>query len=89
MNHIPPHVRRPTFEELEEIAARHHIRLNDAELETLANAIDDQLELYERLDELTTGRQGFEHTRRSPGYRPTADENPNNGTHHEMRSRRQ
>lgn len=78
MNCIPPCVRRPTLDELEEIAARHHIRLSDTELETLANVIDDQLELYEQLDELPTRQQKFEHTQRSPGYRPASTENPNN-----------
>ena len=78
MTHIPPIVQSPSRNKLETIAREHHLSLDEDELAVLEEVIEEQLELYERLDELSDseGRQNV--PKRTPGYRPPQDENPYN-----------
>jgi len=78
MPDVPPNVRSPSPEELEELAAAHHMSLSEEEIEMYAEMIPGMLEAYERLDELSPPSPDPYRTIRDPGYRPGPDEDPLN-----------
>ena len=78
MSLIPPRIRRPTVEEIKELAAKHHMSLSSEEIATFQELIDISLEAYEGLDEFPEPRQERRYTDRDPGYRPTSEEDPLN-----------
>ena len=78
MSGIPPNVQGPTPTEIRELAAAHHIDLSDQEVADFAAAIEDTLEGYERLDELSAPGPTVEYTDRDPGHQPDPEADPLN-----------
>ncbi len=71
-------LRRPTIEELIELARREHLSLTPAEGAMYADALDGVLAMLDRLDELDPGTRPLRWTDRDPGRRPSAEEDPYN-----------
>jgi len=78
MSESPPNVRRPTEEEIRELAAHHHMSLSDDEVADFAAIIDGLFEGYERIDELADPTPEVSYHTRDPGYEPDAAEDPLN-----------
>lgn len=78
MSELPPNVQPPTPEEIEEMAAKHYMRLTDDEIEDFKTVIDDMIDGYERLDVLTASTPDVTYQERHPGYKPDPDEDPLN-----------
>ncbi|MXR41367.1 amidase [Halobaculum sp. WSA2] len=78
MSESPPNVRRPTEEEIRELAAHHHMSLSDDEVADFAAIIDGLFEGYERIDELADPTPEVAYHTRDPGYEPDATEDPLN-----------
>jgi amidase len=78
MSKIPPNIQPPTPEEIRQTAAKHYIDLSEDEVEDFALAIEDTLNGYERLDELSAPRPNIQYTDRDFGYKPDRDEDPLN-----------
>jgi amidase len=74
-------IRRPSKEELEELARDAGISLNEEELDdytTLAAGILDQLEAVQEMPEPQFAPEEVRYDSRDPGYRPGDDEDPYN-----------
>jgi amidase len=65
-------------EEIREAAAKYHINLTEDKVEDFAVALEDTLNGYERLDELSDPRPDVQYTNRDPGYMPNWEEDPLN-----------
>ncbi len=70
-------VRKPTVGELERIACSYGLDLSHAELESFRALLDGPLASYARIDQLEQPAVPVDHPR-TPGYRPSAAENPFN-----------
>ncbi len=71
-------LRRPTVEQLTELAEREHLHLTPAEAAMYGDVLDGVLAMLDRLDELDPGTQPLRWTDRDPGPKPTADDDPYN-----------
>jgi len=69
--------RMPTIDELARIATDYHFDLSDEELETFRALMGGPLPSYRRLDELVEPTLPVKYPR-TPGHRPSANENPLN-----------
>ncbi|MDT3677645.1 MAG: amidase [Burkholderiaceae bacterium] len=70
-------VKRPTFEQLREIVSKLHMSMSDAEVAEYLEVIDGTLQAYDRISELPDNLPAVAWPR-TPGYRPSAAENPLN-----------
>ena len=70
-------IKRPTLNEMRELAERLHLSMTDAELERYLAIMEPYLEGYGRLDASPDFLPQVRYPR-SPGYRPSPDENPLN-----------
>ena len=71
-------IRRPTPEEIADLAAGLYMSLSPAEAEELAAIIDRSLMLFDSLDDLPQPRRELKYRERDPGYRPSSEEDPLN-----------
>ncbi len=71
MGNVPPNIQRPTIDELHEQAASHYLSLSDEEAEEFASIIDERLDAYERLDELSPSTPKITWNERNPN--PSGD----------------
>lgn len=75
---IQNQVRRPSAQELQDIATRHDIALSDADARDVEEAAAGMLGAMDRVDEMWRATQTPVQTTRDPGRRPTREEDPNN-----------
>ena len=71
-------IRRPTAEELTELAAREYLHLTPQEAQDIQELSEGLLSTLDRLDDLPQPRWPIKYTDRDPGYRPTEEEDPYN-----------
>src|SRR5215467_9421332 len=71
-------IRRPTAEEIRDIAATEYMRPTAEETRDLAALIDEMLHLFDRLDDLPQPVLPLKYRDRDPGRRPTPEEDPYN-----------
>ena len=71
-------VRRPSVEEIMDLAAEEYIILSDEEAIELSECIDESLNHCDRIDELPQPVFEIKYKQRDPGYRPTPEEDPYN-----------
>ena len=71
-------IRRPTAEELSDLAELSFLRLTPQEALDLEELSEGLLSTLDRLDDLPQPRWPIRYTDRDPGYRPTAEEDPYN-----------
>lgn len=71
-------LRRPTPEQLTELARREHLSLTPGEATMYADVLDGIFASLDRLDELDPGSRPLRWTDRDPGRQPTPDEDPFN-----------
>ncbi|HWF71953.1 MAG TPA: amidase family protein [Solirubrobacteraceae bacterium] len=71
-------VRGPSAEQVKAYAERHHLRLDDAGAERMAQAIAGGLAGFDRIDELEPPTLPVRHTDRDPGRPPAPGEDPFN-----------
>ena len=72
------HIRRPTRDEIIELAAMEYMTLTAEEATDMEALIDQQLALVDRLDDLPVPELPVTFTDRDKGYRPTPEEDPFN-----------
>ena len=72
------HIRRPTRNEIIELAAMEYMTLTDEEAADMEALIDQQLALVDRLDDLPVPELPVRFADRDKGYRPTPEEDPFN-----------
>jgi len=78
MTAVPPTVRRPSREEIRDIASRHHMDLTEAEVDLAAASLDRICSTMEHLDGLSESRPERAYTDRDPGERPDRAADPHN-----------
>lgn len=78
MHHTTMGIRRPTREQLRKYARQNHLNLSNEEFDVFYSLIDDQLEAIDRLDDLQESLGKPEHRYGTSGYRPAAENNPDN-----------
>jgi amidase len=71
-------IRRPTADEIRDIAATEYMRPTLEEARELATLIDEMLRLFDRLDDLPQPVLPLKYRDRDPGCRPTPEEDPYN-----------
>ena len=71
-------VRRPTADEIRELAAAEYMNLNAREIEDLEVVIDHYLKFMDRLDDLPRPELEVRYTERDKGRRLTPEEDPHN-----------
>jgi amidase len=67
-------VRKPLLEELRRIAEAYHMKLTDEDLVSFRALMDEAIASYRRVDELTEPKLPVKYPR-TPGHRPTPEEN--------------
>jgi amidase len=70
-------VKRPTLEQMRQIVGSLHMSMSDAEIGEYLEVMDGTLQAYDRLTQLPDFLPPVRYPR-TPGYRPTAAENPLN-----------
>ena len=70
-------IKRPTSEQIDLIAEQFGLNLELDDIESFKALMEGPIASYERLDELCEPKPEVKYPR-NPGYRPNADENPNN-----------
>lgn len=78
MSETPPSLETPTSEEIEALAARHHLSLSDEAIEDFEALIAEMIPFFERLDELPDSNPLRPAGSREPGRQPTEEEDPYN-----------
>lgn len=78
MSDLPPNVREPTVDELNDMAEKHYFQLSEGEIDAFSSIIEDTLGEYERLDELSEPVQDSAYTTRETGNKPGNAEDPYN-----------
>jgi amidase len=68
----------PSRAEIRERAAANHLDLSEAEVEYIHEAIRSNLDVYRRIDRISSREPDRRYTDRDPGYRPDAEEDPHN-----------
>lgn len=71
-------IRRPTAEELTELAATEYLQLTPEEAQDSAELADGLLKSLDRLDDMPQPRWERKYTDRDPGCQPTEEEDPYN-----------
>lgn len=71
-------IRRPSQDQIRDLAAMEYIYLKDAEVVELEDVIDEALKVIDRLDELPMPEIAVKYTDRDKGYVPSPEENPYN-----------
>lgn len=71
-------IRRPSQEQIRELAAMEYLHLTDQEVREMEAVIDEGLKLIDRLDELPVPEIEVKYKERDKGYVPTPEENPYN-----------
>jgi amidase len=71
-------IRRPTADQIQDLAAREHLSLTSEEASDMAILVDRYLAFMDRLDDLPVPELTVRHTDRDKGYRPDPDEDPHN-----------
>ena len=75
---MPSGVRTPGIEELRGLASRLGLRLSDAELSSYRGLMGGVLNAYRRVEEIAPSAPVVKYPR-TPGWKPTVQENPYNG----------
>lgn len=71
-------VRRPTADQIRDLAAREYMTLTSEEAGDMAILVDRYLGFMDRLDDLPRPELPVRHSDRDKGYRPGPDEDPSN-----------
>ena len=71
-------IRRPTAQELTQLAATEYLQLTPEEAQDCAELSDGLLRSLDRLDEMPQPSWEIKYTDRDPGYQPSAEEDPLN-----------
>lgn len=78
MSRLPPKIQSPTKTEIQELAEKFYLTLDEDELEDFRELIEIRLNACEQLESFTESRPGIEYTDRDPGNRVGEDEDPLN-----------
>ena len=70
----------PTLEELKDISQQYHMNMSSEDLLDFASLIEGSLDSYRRVAQMPEPHPAVKYPR-TPGYRPSADENPLNAWH--------